>query len=317
MDYYGNNDWRDYLAHHGILGQKWGTRNGPPYPLDGSDHSASEKKAGWRKSLGDGSDSSIRKKNRYVKKESKRIEKSYKKDIKRADRAERRSAKKYNKSVEKGSRSSERLKEKYNDARIDSEALKRTKSLELERVRNMTLKDIKDEKKLAKDTKKQLKGRLSDSNEFYQTIRKKRENKKELQETKSNKRVTQGERNQIKEQVRKEIKEPAKTYDPSSEFKASEKEVKKYVSDLNKTLKSTQQAVNERDNATKYQTIRNPAKESGVSTFKLSNRSLDEKANAALRDWGTKYLTAEVYAEANGYTLEYDAKKNKHYLKKK
>lgn len=39
------------LAHHGILGQRWGKKNGPPYPLDGSDHSASEKKAGWRKSL--------------------------------------------------------------------------------------------------------------------------------------------------------------------------------------------------------------------------------------------------------------------------
>lgn len=40
-----------YLAHHGILGQKWGKRNGPPYPLGVSDHSNSEKKAGWRKSL--------------------------------------------------------------------------------------------------------------------------------------------------------------------------------------------------------------------------------------------------------------------------
>lgn len=42
---------QDCLTHHGILGQKWGNRNGPPYPLDASDHSASEKKAGWRKSL--------------------------------------------------------------------------------------------------------------------------------------------------------------------------------------------------------------------------------------------------------------------------
>lgn len=39
------------LYHHGILGQRWGKKNGPPYPLGASDHSSSEKKAGWRKSL--------------------------------------------------------------------------------------------------------------------------------------------------------------------------------------------------------------------------------------------------------------------------
>lgn len=33
-----------FLAHHGISGQKWGIQNGPPYPLDYSDHTSAEKK---------------------------------------------------------------------------------------------------------------------------------------------------------------------------------------------------------------------------------------------------------------------------------
>lgn len=39
------------LYHHGIKGQKWGKRNGPPYPLEPEDHSKSEKQAGWQQSL--------------------------------------------------------------------------------------------------------------------------------------------------------------------------------------------------------------------------------------------------------------------------
>ncbi len=42
--YYGNNDYRDYLAHHGILGQRKGVRHGPPYPLDYEDHNSAEKR---------------------------------------------------------------------------------------------------------------------------------------------------------------------------------------------------------------------------------------------------------------------------------
>lgn len=34
-----------YLAHHGILGQRWGQRNGPPYPLKGGSYTVTEKEA--------------------------------------------------------------------------------------------------------------------------------------------------------------------------------------------------------------------------------------------------------------------------------
>ena len=44
----------DYLAHHGIMGMKWGKRNGPPYPLLPSAHSRSEVKANWKQSLNKG-----------------------------------------------------------------------------------------------------------------------------------------------------------------------------------------------------------------------------------------------------------------------
>lgn len=38
-----------HLAHHGILGQKWGVRNGPPYPLGGGDYTESEKRKIYKK----------------------------------------------------------------------------------------------------------------------------------------------------------------------------------------------------------------------------------------------------------------------------
>lgn len=39
------------LKHHGIAGQRWGKRNGPPYPLEYSKHSKSERDANWQYSL--------------------------------------------------------------------------------------------------------------------------------------------------------------------------------------------------------------------------------------------------------------------------
>ncbi len=32
------NDYRNYLRHHGIKGQQWGVKHGPPYPLDTKTH---------------------------------------------------------------------------------------------------------------------------------------------------------------------------------------------------------------------------------------------------------------------------------------
>lgn len=51
----------DELHHHGIFGQRWGVRNGPPYPLDDEDHSARERKAGWKASLNNSGKTSSKK----------------------------------------------------------------------------------------------------------------------------------------------------------------------------------------------------------------------------------------------------------------
>ena len=59
------------LYHHGIFGMHWGKKNGPPYPLDPSDHSASEKKAGWRRSLDNGGGSENRSYKKLNRKRSK------------------------------------------------------------------------------------------------------------------------------------------------------------------------------------------------------------------------------------------------------
>lgn len=82
MDYYSIDDINDYLEHHGILGQSWGHRNGPPYPLSSGKHSASEKKAGWRKSLKNKADSIKQKaKEKLEEKKKKKKEELHKKHM--------------------------------------------------------------------------------------------------------------------------------------------------------------------------------------------------------------------------------------------
>ena len=43
IGYCGTDNDDEYLMHHGIRGQKWGVKNGPPYPLDSSQKTTKEK----------------------------------------------------------------------------------------------------------------------------------------------------------------------------------------------------------------------------------------------------------------------------------
>lgn len=70
-----------YLAHHGIEGQKWGVKHGPPYPLQYKSLSKEEKKhvsAGNR--IGDS----------YGKRSMNKLNRQYKSIMERLDRKERR-----------------------------------------------------------------------------------------------------------------------------------------------------------------------------------------------------------------------------------
>jgi len=103
------------LYHHGILGMRWGDKNGPPYPLGSGDHSASEKKAGYKKSLGGGRNEEL-----YDRKEKKVSKNRY---DRMASRYEKRAEK-----LEKQGQNS-----KANNARKAAEKMKQTADKEREK----------------------------------------------------------------------------------------------------------------------------------------------------------------------------------------
>lgn len=88
----------NHLEHNGILGMKWGKRNGPPYPLSAADHSKSEINAGYKKSLNGNTNEhlyGIKKKSskndtkekntKFHDEQVSKIEKRYKKDLQLSD----------------------------------------------------------------------------------------------------------------------------------------------------------------------------------------------------------------------------------------
>lgn len=58
MEYFATNQ-NSYFEHHGILGQKWGKKNGPPYPLDYSKLSAEERAKDKQRAIDEGDVESV------------------------------------------------------------------------------------------------------------------------------------------------------------------------------------------------------------------------------------------------------------------
>ena len=65
-----------YLVHHGIKGQSWGERNGPPYPLSDEQASAKQKKLGFKESKDVNSKRAMKKESKWNKKLAKKYKKA-------------------------------------------------------------------------------------------------------------------------------------------------------------------------------------------------------------------------------------------------
>ena len=153
---YPENDYRS-LAHHGVAGQHWGDRNGPPYPLSAKEHSVSEKKAGWRKSLeNDGSEKNRKKVARDSSKYLNQIDKKnafnkrYLQDSNEEIANRKKAAAKFE---EKRRSATSESKKAYYQSKIDDND---ARLKEAKKASNKLMKDISANDKAVKDLEKYL-----------------------------------------------------------------------------------------------------------------------------------------------------------------
>ena len=134
--YYGVSAWQwqsgsDYLAHHGILGQRWGKRNGPPYPLSAGAHSSAEKRL---KSKNEGKLES------WKAKERAKVSKAYDRDVDRVEGKLLKLDKKvlrdvHDKHIKKHEAEADKLIGQH-------EALKKAKEKEIDTIDKMRIEDV-------------------------------------------------------------------------------------------------------------------------------------------------------------------------------
>lgn len=134
IDYYGNNDWRDYcLAHHGIMGMHWGIRRFQPYSTTGPRKGGKTgKEIGLARRLGRGIKAGV---TRYKQKRAEnKIRKAEQAEIKKAEKiaAEKEDI------IKSGS--AERMlnrRELFTNDEIDAFVNRANKEAQLERIKQL------------------------------------------------------------------------------------------------------------------------------------------------------------------------------------